>query len=40
MAPGGAVRKSVTMYHQNVAKITAKISNYAVVRLNMRENVF
>jgi hypothetical protein len=40
MAPGGAVRKSVTMHRANVAKITSKIAKYAVVRLNMRENVF
>ena len=40
MAPGGATQKSVTMYHQNVAKITLKIVNYALVRQNMRKNVF
>jgi len=40
MAPGGAMRKSVTMYRANVAKITLKIVNYALVRLNMRKNAF
>ena len=40
MAPGGAMRKSVTMHRQNVAKITSKIVNYALVRQNMRKNAF
>jgi hypothetical protein len=40
IAPGGAARKSVTMHRANVAKIMSKIVNYALVRLNMRENVF
>ena len=39
-APGGASRKSVTMHRANVAKITSKIVNYALVRQNMRKNAF
>ena len=40
MAPGGATRKSVTMYRANVAKITLKIVNYALVRQTCEKTRF